>query len=142
VVHSDEVLVRSAAELRLALRRFLRGSEKALLEVGLTDRQYVLLLLVAAAQSDDEATITVLADRLLLASNTVSELADRAARLGLVRRVTDAGDRRVVRLTLTLKGKRLLLRAVRSLESERRELAKTLAAVPTTPAGRSSAARG
>jgi DNA-binding MarR family transcriptional regulator len=117
-------LIRRAAELRAGLRRFLHQSDAVLDEWGLTSRQYVLLLFVAAARSESEATVAAVAARLLLAENTVTELANRAERLGLVRRGPLADDRRAVCLTPTAEGRRRVLGAARALEGERRQLAR------------------
>lgn len=117
-------LIRRAADFRAGLRRFLHRSDEVLEEWGLTDRQYLLLLVVAAARSEREATVAAVAARLFLAENTVTELANRAERLGLVRRGPLEADRRAVCLTPTAEGKRRVLGAARALADERRQLAR------------------
>jgi DNA-binding MarR family transcriptional regulator len=130
----DVELIRRATDFRAGLRRFLHRSEEVLKEWGLTNRQYVLLLFVAAARSESEATVAAVAAQLLLAENTVTELANRAERLGLVRRRPLAGDRRAVCLTPTAEGRRRVLGAARALEDERRQLAKIVTtATPKVP---------
>jgi hypothetical protein len=76
--------IRRAADFRAALREFLARSDKLLRGYGLTNRQYVLLLMVAAARTDADATIGAIAARLQLAENTVTELATRAQERGLL----------------------------------------------------------
>lgn len=124
--------IRQAADFRAALRRFLRESEKVVSRHELTDRQYLLLLMVAAAESDSEATIAAVAGRLQLAENTVSELADRAVGQGLLERGASASDRRAVRLRVTETGMQRLRAAVRALRGERQHLAEALAEATTS----------
>ena len=57
---------------------------------------------------DEVRSIHDLAEALLLRHNSAVELVDRAERAGLVRRATDPGNRRVVRLRLTALGSRRL----------------------------------
>ncbi len=54
---------------------------------------------------EDELTVTELGERLGLKTSTVTALADRMERDGLIRRKRNDKDRRVVRLYLTEKGK-------------------------------------
>ena len=89
--------VQRAAAFRVALRGFVRESERTARKSGLTPQRYLLLLLVKGAEDGTErATISELAGRLHLAQSTVTELVDRSAQAGLVRRRTSAGDRRIV----------------------------------------------
>src|SRR5205085_2274916 len=88
---------------RDGLRRFLRWSEDQAKSVGLTASQHQLLLAIQG--HDDTPSIGDVADHLLLRHHSVVELIDRAEKAGLVRRIVDAGDHRVVRLALTAKGR-------------------------------------
>ena len=91
---------------RDGLRRFLRWSEEQAKAVGLTAAQHQLLLAIEGHVGDGDApSIGDVADHLLLRHHSVVELVDRAVRAGLVRRVDDRGDHRVVRLALTAKGR-------------------------------------
>ena len=115
-----------AAELREGLRRFHRHSEQLTRRHGLTPQRYELLLMIKAARDGSErATLAELAARLHLAASTVSELVHRAEILGLVRRELPPGrrDRRTVSLRLTAEGERRLARAVADLAEDRRRLA-------------------
>jgi MarR family transcriptional regulator, organic hydroperoxide resistance regulator len=59
---------------------------------------------LACLVGSDGETVTGLAEGCLLQQPTMTKLLDRMARDGLVARSHDAGDRRVVRLTLTPEG--------------------------------------
>lgn len=82
------------AEFRFRLRRFLSFSEAASEELGVPAQQYQLIQVVAAVPDDRAATISYIAERMLLRHNSAVELVDRAERSGLVRRVTDESDHR------------------------------------------------
>jgi len=115
--------VQRAAAFRVALRGFVRESERTARKSGLTPQRYLLLLLVKGAEDGTErATISELAGRLHLAQSTVTELVDRSAQAGLVRRRTSAGDRRIVYVELTQEGDRRFAEAFRGLADERRLL--------------------
>ena len=114
-----------AAELREGLRRFHRHSEQLTRRHGLTPQRYELLLMIKAARDGTErATLGELAGRLHLAPSTVSELVHRAETLGLVQRElpADRRDRRTVSLRLTAEGERRLAHAVADLAEDRRRL--------------------
>lgn len=84
---------------RDGLRRFQHWSEEQAKAVGLTGAQHQLLL---AIRGHGEApSIRDVAEHLLLRHHSVVELIDRAATAGLVKRVGDSHDQRVVRLQLT-----------------------------------------
>jgi DNA-binding MarR family transcriptional regulator len=89
---------------RDGLRRFLRWSEDQAKAVGLTAAQHQLLLAIHG-HAGGSPSIGDVADHLLLRHHSVVELIDRAEHAGLVRRVVDAADHRIVRLALTAKGR-------------------------------------
>ena len=94
----DEDFVRLLA-FRDGLRRFQHWSEEQAKAVGLTGAQHQLLL---AIRGHGEApSIREVAEHLLLRHHSVVELIDRAVTAGLVERIGDAHDQRVVRLRLT-----------------------------------------
>jgi len=97
----------AAARFRTALRQFLRESETVAREVGVTPRQYLLLLQIASSE-DGTATVTDLVDRLVLTQSTVTELVQRAEQAGLVERRASMHDARVVHLSLSERGERCL----------------------------------
>jgi DNA-binding MarR family transcriptional regulator len=74
-------------------------------------------------------TTTELARREGVAAPTVTRIVDALVRDGLVRREGDAGDRRVVRLSATIKGRDLMERArARRIQKLARELEALAAA--------------
>lgn len=110
---------RRAAELRVALRRFLRLSEQVARRNRLTPQRYLLLLMIKGAPDGSErSTVTQLAERLQLAQSTVTELVRRAESVGLVKREPSPRDGRVAYLSLTAEGERRLEGAVADLGAE------------------------
>jgi DNA-binding MarR family transcriptional regulator len=120
--------VARVAEFRVALRRFLHGTERVAREVGITPRWYLLLLLIKGAPDlTERSTVTELAARLRLAQSSVTELVARAEQAGLVRRERSSEDGRVVYLRLTGEGEERLAQAFESLAAERRALREAIA---------------
>lgn len=118
---------RRAAELRVALRRFLRLSERVARKHQLTPQRYMLLLTIKGAPDGSErATVTELAERLQLAQSTVTELVRRAETVGLIAREPSASDGRVVFLSLTPEAEKRLRRTVAELGAERARLAELI----------------
>ena len=99
---------------RTELRRFLAWSEERAAEEGLTAMQHQLLLAVRGNPDERGATVGAVADALLVRNHSASELVDRAARAGLVKRTRDPDDHRVVRLHMTRAGETKLTRLSRS----------------------------
>jgi len=93
---------------RTALAEFLRFSEKAAREAGITPRQYLLMLHVRASAS--APTVGELARRLVASAHGTAALVTRSERAGLVRRRVSDTDRRCVELHLTARGERLVER--------------------------------
>jgi DNA-binding MarR family transcriptional regulator len=94
--------------LRSGLRRFLRWSEQQAEETGLTPAQHQLLLAIRGHADARGPTIGEIADYLLLRHHSAVGLVDRADAAGLVARVRDSEDHRVVRLALTPAGHKRL----------------------------------
>ena len=92
----------------MTLRRFLRWSEDQAAAVGLTPAQHQLLVAIKGHPGTDPPAIRELADYLLLQSHSIVGLVDRAEAAGVVRREQDGKDARVVRVSLTDKGDRLV----------------------------------
>lgn len=111
------------AEFRAALRQFLRRSERAARQSGLTPQRHLLLLMIKGSPSGaEQSTVTELSERLQLAQSTVTELVRRAEDAGLVEREQSQRDARVAHLRLTAEGERRLTRSFTMLETERRQL--------------------
>src|ERR1700677_3986503 len=105
---SPDLLLKTLADFRFELRRFLHFSECAALEAGLQPQQHQLLLKVAGAVKDTPVTIAYAAKRLGLKHNSAVELVDRSEREGLLARTADAEDKRRAILGVTRKGKQVL----------------------------------
>ena len=97
------------AQFRYALRRFLRFSESAARECGVTPQQHQLMLGVAGFTGRGYATVSELAEFLQEMNHSVVGLVYRAVQSGLVKRKRDSADRRVVVVQLTARGERILL---------------------------------
>jgi DNA-binding MarR family transcriptional regulator len=95
-------------EFRTGLRRFLRWSERLAASVGLTPAQHQLLLAIRGHPDPGGPTISDVAGYLLVRHHSVVQLVDRAELAGLVTRVPDERDGRVVRLNLSGEGARRL----------------------------------
>ena len=111
--------LRNLARFRYAIRRFLRFSEEAAREAGLTPQHHQLLLGIAGFTGNGWAIISELADFLQVRHHSVVGLIDRAEALGLVRREVNPEDRREVQVSLSPEGARKL-RALATLH--RKEL--------------------
>jgi DNA-binding MarR family transcriptional regulator len=122
----SELLLRTLAEFRYELRRFLLFSESAALEAGLQPQQHQLLLQVAGAPENTAVTISYAAERLGLKHNSAVELVDRSEREGLLERNTDTDDRRRAILRVTRKGRLVLGRLAGGHAKELNELAPRL----------------
>jgi DNA-binding MarR family transcriptional regulator len=114
-------IIRQLAQFRYQLRRFLRFSEKAARTCGVTPLQHQLMLGVAGFTGRGWATVSELAECLQERHNAVVALVNRAARKGLVRKVSLVEDRRFVRVELAPPGRRILEKLV---TLHRRELAR------------------
>jgi DNA-binding MarR family transcriptional regulator len=100
--------LRELAEFRFQLRQFLSFSEISSERHGIQAQQYQLLQVIAAAPPGQPASVSYLADRMVLRHNSTVELVDRAERAGLVRRHTDERDLRRSIIKLTPTGEQLL----------------------------------
>jgi len=96
------------AAFRHALRGFLRFSEAAAAEVGLTAQHYQAMLVLRACEEGERVTIADLARQLLIKHNSAVELVDRLVVEDLVSREASHADRRKVELQLTPGGRQVL----------------------------------
>lgn len=98
------------SDFRYQLRRFLRFSEDAAREEGLTVQQYLLMLHIRGCPGKTWASIGELAERLQAKQHGVVALVNRCEAAGLVRRKANQDDRRIVEVHLLAKGERCLNR--------------------------------
>ncbi len=100
--------LRTLAEFRYQLRRFLSFSEIVTEQRGIAAQQYQLIQVIAAVPDGQNASITYLAERMVLRHNSTVELVDRAERAGLVVREPDENDLRRSLVRLTPAGSKML----------------------------------
>jgi DNA-binding MarR family transcriptional regulator len=86
--------------------RFKNGMDQVLSQHGLTMEQY--LVLTTIKYHDPPIRIIDVARWLERSTNSVSMIVDRMVKAGLLRRVRDRGDRRVVNVFLTSKAENIL----------------------------------
>ena len=96
------------AGFRHALRGFLRFSEAAAGEAGLTARHYQAMLILRGCPESRSVTINDLAQQLFIKHNSAVGLVDRLAQEGLIARASSSADRRKVELRLTGRGRQVL----------------------------------
>jgi len=96
------------AELRYRIRKFLREGDTVASDTGLEPQQYLLLLMIRGIPHGQEATVSNLAERLVLKHHSVVELIDRMETHGYVRRSRSREDRRSVLVSLLPRGAKLL----------------------------------
>ena len=95
------------ANLRYALRQFTVFSSTEAQAAGLPPQQHQALLAIKGHPAG-QMTIGVLAERLLIAPQTATELVNRLAEAGLVDRIPHLTDRRRQELFLTAKAEALM----------------------------------
>jgi DNA-binding MarR family transcriptional regulator len=110
--------VRELASFRYTLRRFLRFSEAAARDCGITPQQQQLLLGIAGFRQPGRATLSDLAEFLQERHNSVVGLVERAEQRGLVRKRPSKRDGRAVLVSLTPEGRKLLNRLTRLHQQE------------------------
>ena len=96
------------AAFRYALRQFMRFSEAAAREAGITVQQHQALLAVKGFPGRDRVTVGELAERLQLRHHSTVGLVDRLVAEKLVIRALSAEDRRRVLVQLTNRGEKIL----------------------------------
>lgn len=106
------------AAFRYNLRRFLRFSEKAVRQRGVTPHQYQLMLAIQGFPNRDHASVGELAEQLQRTHHSVVELINRTEKLRLIRRQPSKEDRRRVNIFLTWRGKKWLAQMVREHRRE------------------------
>ena len=108
----DRSRLNRLAEFRYQLRKFLNFSETEAERFGIAAQQYQLMQVIGALPTGESASITFLAERMILRHNSTVELVDHAERAGLVRRASDERDLRRSLVVLTSHGENVLARMV------------------------------
>jgi DNA-binding MarR family transcriptional regulator len=111
-VPAKDQRLKSLAEFRYQMRKFLSFSETAAERCGIATQQYQLMQVIAAMAPGQDASISYLADRMVLKHNSMVELVDRAERAGLVKREHDERDLRRSLVRLTAEGQTVLAKLV------------------------------
>jgi len=114
------------SNLRYTLRRFMDFSTSAAQEEGLPTQQHQALLSIKGHRGEDAMTIGMLAERLLIAPHSATELVGRLVTAGYVSRRTDPNDKRRQTLELTDKAEGVLKRLTAIHLTEIREMAPQL----------------
>ena len=130
---SAEDTIRNLAWFRYNLRKFLRFSEKAARQCGVTPQQHQLMLGIAGYTGRGWATVSELAEFLQERHNSVVGLVERAAQCGLVRKEHDTSDRRFVFVSLTPHGELILAKLTEIHQGEVQLAQETLMKVPRIP---------
>lgn len=110
------------AEFRYMLRQFLRFSEEAAQEVGLTPQQHQALLAIEGYPGRSQITVGELAERLQIRHHSAVGLIDRLASQELVSRQPSSTDHRQVYVVLTRRGVQLLHRLATAHKEELRRV--------------------
>lgn len=129
----DKQQLEALSDFRYRLREFLRFSEDAAREEGITALQYQLLLHTQGFPDRDWASISELATRLQAQPHGVVALVTRCEEAGLVRRVESAVDRRSVEVHLLPAGRRKLGTLAKRHAGQLSELAKVVSAARLPP---------
>jgi DNA-binding MarR family transcriptional regulator len=136
--------LKELAEFRYRLRRFLSFSEMASEALGISAQQYQVLQVIATVPEGRAASISYLAERMMVRHNSAVELVDRTEKAGLVRRVADESDHRRSLVEITSRGGELLTQLVEQhlieLETAGPEMARALRRLTETGGGGSRAA--
>ncbi len=114
------------SNLRYTLRRFMEFSASAAHEEGLPAQQHQALLAIKGYRGEGVMSVGLLAERLLIAPHSATELVGRLVAAGYVSRNTDPGDKRRQTLALTTKAEAALKRLTAIHLTEIRELAPRL----------------
>jgi len=101
----DEIIIESEKNLRRISGIIKRNGRKILKNYPITSPQFVALQWVIDREN---LTIGELSKKIGLAFSTTTDLVDRMERNGLVQRVRDTDDRRVVRIVALEKGKSII----------------------------------
>jgi DNA-binding MarR family transcriptional regulator len=116
-------------------RSFLRFSEAAAAEEGLTSQHYQAMLLLRGWPEDEPVSINDLARQPQIKHNSAVGLVDRLAGEGLVGRAASSVDRRKVELRLSARGRAVLARLAGMHRDELRRIGPIMASFFAVIAG-------
>lgn len=114
------------ATFRYALRQFLRFSETAARQAGITPQQHQALLAIAGFPNQEQITVSELAERLQVRHHSAVGLIDRMAVQELVIRESGEADRREVYISLTSQGNEILAQLSATHHEELRRIGPQL----------------
>ncbi|MFJ6328642.1 MULTISPECIES: MarR family winged helix-turn-helix transcriptional regulator [unclassified Rhizobium] len=114
------------ANLRYALRKFTEFSNAEVSNLGLTPPQHQALLAIKGLPLETEMTIGMLADRLLIAPHSATELVNRLTEAGYLERTSSEADGRRQIVKLTESAERILMKLSGAHLHEIREMAPEL----------------
>lgn len=103
-----EAIAEIMYDLRKIFKAIQQYSEQVLKEFGVTGPQLWALRII---YNESRFSMGDLSDKMYLHMSTVSGIMDRLEKKGYVERKRDSTDRRVVKISLTKEGKRLVQRA-------------------------------
>ena len=124
--NASKLRLEALSAFRHRLRSFMRFSEDAAREAGITVQQYQVLLHTQGFPGREWASISVIAERLLAQPHGVVALVSRCEEAGLVRRQPSTADRRLVEVHLLPKGRTLLAKLARQHALELSHLAEAV----------------
>jgi DNA-binding MarR family transcriptional regulator len=114
------------SEFRFRLRSFLRFSEDAARDAGITVLQYQVLLHTQGFPGREWASVGEIAERLQAQPHGVVALVSRCEEAGLVKRKPSTVDRRLVEVHLLPKGRRMLAQLAQQHALELSHLAEAV----------------
>lgn len=94
------------SNLRYTLRQFMDFSASAAHEEGLPAQQHQALLAIKGHRGEEAMSVGLLAERLLIAPHSATELVGRLVAAGYVSRNADPNDKRRQTLALTARRNR------------------------------------
>jgi len=114
------------AAFRAALRQFVRFSEEAAREAGLTPQQHQALVAIRGHVGDEPPTVGELAEALQVKHHSAVGLVDRIVQRGFARREPSTVDNRRVHVAITTAGDDVLRSLTAAHREEHRQLADVL----------------
>ena len=123
---ASKLRLEALSEFRFRLRSFLRFSEDAARDAGITVLQYQVLLHTQGFPGREWASIGEIAERLQAQPHGVVALVSRCEEAGLVRRKPSTVDRRLVEVHLLPKGRRMLAQLAQQHALELSHLAEAV----------------